>query len=115
MQRGELGLGLGPGYRGDGFGAVTAAGETGQNIECCSRRTEAAQHGIKADWPDRLGPAQPQPVEALLRIEFSRGQGLPQLFRKEMRLSVPAIRRRIFSWCRRMINKAIPEITNAVV
>src|SRR5205823_5326915 len=114
MQCSELGLGLGPGSRGDGFGAITAAGETGKDIECRSRRTETAQHGIKADWADRLGPAQLQPVEALLRIEFACSQGLSQPFLSDIRLSVPVIRRRMLAWCRRMINTAIPAITNAV-
>ena len=72
------GLGLAAGYRGYGRGALTAAGQTRQHIECCSRRTETAQHRIKADRADRLGAAQAQPIEALLRIEFACGQRLSQ-------------------------------------
>ena len=75
VQRGELSLGLGASRRGYGPGALAAASKAWQHIECRPRRTEAAQHRIKADRADRLGAAQPQPVEALLRIEFARGQG----------------------------------------
>ena len=114
MQGGEFGLGFGPGHRGDGLGAFAAAGELRHHFERCPSGAEAAQHGEETDRANCLGAAQPQPIETLLRIEFARGQGLPQLFLKEIRLSVPAIRRRIFSWCRRMINRAIPAITNAV-
>src|SRR6516164_11084817 len=113
VQCAELGLGLGPGDRGYGRGAFAAASETRQHVECGSRRTETAQHRMKADRADRLGAAQPQPVETLLRIEFACSQGLPQPLVSDIRLSVPAIRRRMLAWWRRMINRAIPAITAA--
>jgi hypothetical protein len=78
MEFGELRRGVGAGHRGDGLGALAPAGEKRQRVECGSRRTETAQHRIKGDRADRLGAAQPQPVEALLRIEFACGQGLSQ-------------------------------------
>src|SRR5204863_7171091 len=87
---------------------------TRQHFERGARRTETPQHGIKADRSDRLGPAQPQPVETFLRIEFACYQGLPQLLVSDIRLSLPAIRRRTLAWCRRMINRAIPAIAAAV-
>jgi len=57
VECGELGLGLGAGYRGDGLGALPPAGETRQHLERGSRRAETAQHRVKADRADRLGAA----------------------------------------------------------
>jgi hypothetical protein len=110
----EFGLGFGSGGGSDCLGALAAAGELRHRLERRTGRAEAAQHRIEADRADRLGAAQAQPVEALLRIEFACGQSLPQLFLKEIRLSVPASRRRILAWCRKMINRAIPAITKPV-
>jgi hypothetical protein len=74
MQRGELSLGFGAGYCGDSLGALAAAGKARQRLEGGLRRPKTAQHRVKRDRADRLGAAQSQPVEALLRIEFARGQ-----------------------------------------
>jgi hypothetical protein len=74
VQCSELGFGRPAGDCGYGLGALAAAGETRQRVERLSRRTEAAQHRIKADRADRFGAAQAQPIEALLRIEFACGQ-----------------------------------------
>src|ERR1700730_15323842 len=114
LQCGELGLGLGACDRGHGLGALPAPRELRDHFQRRAGGTEAAQQSIKADRADGLGAAQPQPVEALLRIEFACGQCVPQLLPKEIRLSVPASSRRIFAWCRAMINNAIPAISSAV-
>ena len=42
MECRELGLGLDPGYGGDGLRALAAAGEPRQHFECGPRRTETA-------------------------------------------------------------------------
>ncbi len=75
MQRSQLGLGFGPRRHADRPGALTAAGEARQHFKRRPSGAEPAQHGIEGDRPDRLGAAQPQPVETLLRIEFPCGQG----------------------------------------
>ena len=75
LKRGEFRLGFGARDRGDGSRALAAAGEAGQGLDRRARRAEAAQHREEADGADRLGAAQPQPVQALLRVEFARGQG----------------------------------------
>ena len=98
VQRSQLGLRAGPAWRGDDRAAFAAAGKTRQRIEGRPRRTKTAQHRIKADRANRLGADEPQPVEALLRIEFACGQGLPQLLVSDIRLSVPATSRRMLVW-----------------
>ena len=57
MQCGDLGLGLGPGYRCHGLRPFAAAGELRHHLERGVRRAEAAQQGIEADRADRLGAA----------------------------------------------------------
>jgi len=115
VERSQFDLGRGPSHRGHGLRALTAASEPRHHVEGCPRRAEPAQHRVEGDRADCLGAAQPQPVETLLRVEFACSQGLPQLFLSDIRLSVPAIRRRMLAWCRRMINRAIPAITSAVL
>jgi hypothetical protein len=113
-QGGEFSLGFGPRYGRDGLRTFTAARKLREHVERRPRRAETAQHRKKADRANRLRATQPQPIETLLRIEFARGQDLPQTFFREIRLSVPVMRRRILEWCRKMINRAIPAMTSAV-
>src|SRR5205085_2868545 len=114
LQCDELGLSLGAGDRDDGLGALPASREPRDHLQRRAGGAEAAQQRVKAHRADGLGAAQPQPVEALLRIEFACGQWVPQLLPREIRLSVPASSRRIFAWWRAMINNAIPAISSAV-
>jgi hypothetical protein len=57
------------------------AGEPGQRRERRTGRAETPQHRVERHRPDRLGTGEPQPVEALLRIEFASLQGGFSLFR----------------------------------
>ena len=114
LQCGKLGFGVRAGNRGHGLGALPPPRQLRHHFERRAGGAEAAQQRVKADRSDGFGAAQPQPVEALLRIEFACGQCLPQLLPREIRLSVPASSRRMFAWCRAMINKAIPAISSAV-
>ncbi len=76
VQCGELGFGLRARDRGDGLGALAAPRELRDHLQRRAGRAEAAQQRVKAHRADGLGAAQPQPVEALLRIEFACGQCL---------------------------------------
>ena len=80
VQCGELGLGFGASDRGHGLGALAAPRELRDHLQRRAGRAEAAQQRVKADRADGLGAAQPQPVEALLRIEFACGQCLTSAF-----------------------------------
>ena len=80
VQCGELGFGLGAGDRGHGLGALAAPRELRDHFQRRAGGAEAAQQRVKADRADGLGAAQPQPVEALLRIEFACGQCLASAF-----------------------------------
>jgi hypothetical protein len=108
MERGQLLL-----RDGAGGGDDAPSAEPRHRIERRPRRAESAQQGIEGDRADRLGAGEPQPVEALLRVELAGGQDRPQLFVKEMRLSVPATKRRMFSWCRMITSKTMPVISIA--
>ena len=57
VQGSQFGLGFGPAHRGDGPGALAAAGELRHHFERCPGGAEAAQHGEEADRADRLGAA----------------------------------------------------------
>ena len=108
VERRQLLLGGGAGRRGE-----AVAAEPRHRVERCPGRAEAAQQRIKRDRADRLGTRQAQPVEALLRVELAGGQRAPQLLVKEMRLSVPATMRRMFSWWRMITSTTRPVISIA--
>ncbi len=74
-----------------------APAELWHRVERRAGRAEAAQQGVEGDRTDRLGARKTQPVEAFLGVKLARGQCQSQLFLNEIRLSVPAIKRRMFS------------------
>ena len=78
-------------------GALAAAGQARQRFECRAGRAEAAQHRVKADRTDRFGAASGAASRAVPRVRARARPGRPQLFRNEIRLSLPAIRRRILA------------------
>ena len=61
------------------------------------RRAEAAQQRVEGDRPDRLGARSGAASRGVPAGRARARPGVPQLFLNEMRLSVPASRRRMFS------------------
>ena len=110
IQCSHFALGLSLRKGGDGSAAVGFSSEPGQCFQCCSCRAESAQQGVERDRADGFGAAEAQPVEALLRVELApdqRDRQDAQPLRNEIRLSVPANNRWMFSRCRTTTRMAI--------